>query len=180
MEEVWKQVCGFEGVYEVSTLGRVRSLDRRNAAGAFCKGVVLKQRVGNQGYPYVILKNGAVQKTIKTHRLVASAFLPNPENLPQINHKDEVKTNNRLDNLEWCDAYYNIHYGTAMLRSSEKQSKPVFQFDLDGRLVGKHKSTRAAQTETGVSQSKISMCCNRKRITAGGYRWEFCEKESEP
>lgn len=114
MEE-WKNVIGYEGLYEVSNTGQVRSLDRyvkySNGRIHLHKGKVLSSGKDKYGYLAVCLSCNGKQKIIKIHRLVAEAFIPNPNNLPQVNHKDEVKTNNRVDNLEWCDHKYNVNYG---------------------------------------------------------------------
>lgn len=100
MEE-WKNVIGYEGLYEVSSLGNVRNV-RRNTLLRFSK---------NQGYLQVYLYKNGIRTGLKVHRLVAQAFIPNPDGLPQVNHKDENKTNNIFENLEWCDVVYNINYG---------------------------------------------------------------------
>lgn len=114
-KEEWRPVCGYEGLYEVSSLGRVRSVDRHiiSADGREYdrKGVLMKLRIDKGGYVKVGLRHTTQQKQYSVHRLVAQAFIPNPGNLPQINHKDENPTNNRVDNLEWCTAEYNINYG---------------------------------------------------------------------
>lgn len=123
--EIWKDIEGYEGLYQVSNLGRVRSLDRytkgKNNSKIFKKGKLLKISQNQHGYNIVQLWNK--QKCFQTgvHRLVAQAFIPNPNNLPQVNHKDENKINNCVDNLEWCSAEYNTNYGTCIKRRSEKQ-----------------------------------------------------------
>lgn len=117
MKEIWKDINGYEGIYQISNLGNVKSLDRyvnsaiKNNSKVKRKGQLLKPKL-NQGYYEVSLIVGNNRKWFKVHRLVAEAFIPNPNNYPQINHKDEIKTNNRVDNLEWCDAKYNCNYGT--------------------------------------------------------------------
>ena len=110
MEE-WKEIPGYEGLYEVSSYGKVRSLDRYDSRNCFRKGKVLSPVKDKDGYLAVFLSCNGKQKTIRIHRLVAKAFLPNPDNLPEVNHLDEDKTNNRVDNLEFCDHKYNINYG---------------------------------------------------------------------
>ena len=110
IEEIWRPVVGYEGLYEVSNLGRVRSVDRYYYR--LHKGKVLSLSKNANGYLKVVLSCNGKCKTIKVHRIVAEAFLPNPDNLPQVNHKDEDKTNNSVDNLEWCNAKYNLSYGT--------------------------------------------------------------------
>ena len=114
MIEEWRPVVGYEGLYEVSNTGRVRSVDRFYYR--LHKGKVLSPTKDRYGYLTVTLNCNGKSKTIKIHRLVAQAFLPNPDNLPQVNHKDEDKTNNNVTNLEWCDAKYNVNFGTRQER----------------------------------------------------------------
>ena len=115
MKEIWVPIKGFEKLYEVSNLGNVRSVDRVIVSSSGlkrrCKGVILKQSVNKDGYNIVGLSNSGSGITIQTHLLVARHFIPNPNNLPEVNHKDENKTNNRVDNLEWCTHLYNSNYG---------------------------------------------------------------------
>lgn len=118
--EIWKEIKGYEGLYEVSNLGRVRSVDRtvlyKNGQTHIHKGKLLVPGVGKTGYMQVCLcKNGEMKHPL-IHRLVAETFIPNPDNLPQINHKDENPSNNVLDNLEWCTAEYNLKYGGRYLK----------------------------------------------------------------
>lgn len=119
MKEVWKQIKEFEGLYEVSNLGNVRSVDRfvnhSKGGKSLKKGKILKPSIGN-GYLAVILSKNNILVRKNIHRLVAEAFIPNPYNLKQINHKDENKLNNIFTNLEWCDCKYNINYGSALNR----------------------------------------------------------------
>lgn len=107
MIEIWKDITGYEGLYQVSNLGRVKSTQYFHGTNER----ILKPISTHNGYFRVHLRKDGKLKTFKIHRLVAEAFIPNPDNLPQINHKDEDKTNNRVDNLEWCSARYNCNYG---------------------------------------------------------------------
>ena len=113
------------------------------------------------------------------HRLVSLAFIPNPDNLPQVNHKDECKTNNNVSNLEWCSKSYNINYGTRNERCAEKQlnrkdqSKPVKQFTKDGRFITDYPSIAEAERQTGFDQTAISKCCNGKLKSAYCYIWRY-------
>lgn len=122
-EEIWRPIVGYEGLYEVSSYGRVRSLDRyvkySNGPIHLHKGMILNPEKDKDGYLQVILYNNGKIHQIKIHRLVAQAFIPNPQDLPQVNHKDEVKTNNSVDNLEWCNAKYNANYGSRNIRRRE-------------------------------------------------------------
>ena len=124
--EEWRPVVGYEGLYEVSNTGRVRSLDRyvrsKSKSYRLQKGSILSPSTSN-GYLYVILQASQVTRKFRIHRLVAQAFLPNPDNLPQVNHKDEDKLNNRVDNLEWCTVKYNNNYGTRTIRAKETAIK---------------------------------------------------------
>lgn len=111
MEEIWKDAVGYEGLYQVSNFGRVQSLDRRDIRNRFWKGKILSQQVEKLGYCSVKLCKNGIQKREKVHRLVALAFVENPNNYKEINHKDENKQNNRSENLEWCTRQYNVTYG---------------------------------------------------------------------
>ncbi len=159
--EIWKPVPDFEGLYEVSNLGRVRSL---------YKGYrILKQGIGNRGYKNVCLCRKGTQKLANVHRLVALCFVLNPHNFPCVNHKDENKKNNVASNLEWCSYYYNNVYGSRLTKSALKQSLPVRCIETDTI----YSSAYSAQRETGIKQSGICQCCHHKRKSAGGFHWEF-------
>lgn len=122
MIEEWKDIEGYEGVYQVSNFGNVRSCDRvikHSPKDYFQKGGKLKSALSKNGYPMVVLVVHNKRKTINVHRLVAQAFIPNPDNLPQVNHKDEDKTNNNVANLEWCTHKYNVNYGTRNMKISK-------------------------------------------------------------
>ena len=127
MEEIWRPVNGFEGYYEVSNLGRVRSIDRvvvdKNGRKQFKKGTILKYRADRQGYNVIALSVNRHYTNKCVHTLVAETFIPNPDNLPQVNHKDEVKSNNCVDNLEWCTAKYNANYGNRNKKVAETNIK---------------------------------------------------------
>lgn len=175
MEEIWKDIEGYEGLYQVSNMGRVRSL-RRN--------IILKSRIERNGYESVKLTVNNIPKDYSIHRLVAMAFIPNPDNLPQVNHKDENKTNNCMENLEWCTQEYNQNYGTINIRKSQKQlnhknkSKIVLQYSLDGTFIKEWESIRDVQRMTGYDSSHISRCCRGKHAYAYGYLWKY-KKEIE-
>lgn len=161
---IWKPITDFEDLYEISSNGEVRSIHPR-----FKNKSVLKQGTHFKGYKQVTLCKKGVQKTFSVHRLVASAFIPNPDNLPCINHKDEDKTNNNVENLEWCSYYYNNVYGQRLTKSALKRGIPVRCIETDTV----YPSAYYAQRETKIWQSGISNCCNGKAKTAGGFHWEF-------
>lgn len=179
MEEVWKDIAGYEGLYQVSNLGRVKSTPRSRT-----KGGIMTQHYDKRGYKVVMLCKDAKAKMCKVHRLVAGAFIPNPDNKPQINHKDECKTNNCVFNLEWCDNLYNARYGTKGKRAYAtrkrtgsgfvNEEKAVVQYDLNGRYIKEYPSeTEAAKSLGNKDQSNISKCCRHLRKTAYGYIWEY-------
>lgn len=171
MEEIWKPI-GYEG-YEVSNLGRVKSYkyDKTN-------GKIMKPYKNTKGYLQIDLQlDGRKRENrvhLSVHRLVAIAFIPNPDNLPQVNHKDEDKTNNCVDNLEWCTNDYNAHYGTHIERVAEKIRVPIYSVDKQGNIEhfpGVREADRIVSgKEYGIS-APISMCLNGKRKTAYGRQW---------
>ena len=182
MEEIWKDIEGYEGLYQVSNLGRVRSLDKVlpcNVNGIMTTrvrhGLIRKPHIGQTGYHYVLLRDGKRCKNYRVHRLVADAFIPNPQNLPEVNHKDEDKSNNRADNLEWCSSSYNHCYGTTIERAASKIHRAVCQFDKNDRLIREFVSVTEAAKAVGTSTTQISGCCKGKTKSAKGYRWKYKE-----
>lgn len=175
-EEKWKDIQGYEGLYQVSNLGNVRSVDRivkHYPKDYFQKGRVLKSALTKNGYPMVILVNHNDRKTKMIHRLVAETFIPNTNNLPQVNHKDEDKINNKVDNLEWCTHKYNVNYGHRNENMSTKLGKKVAMLK-DGQIV-KVFNSQAEAKRNGYSQAQISKCCNVIVEHYLGYQWMFVE-----
>ena len=172
MEE-WRNIIGYEGLYQVSNLGRVKSLG--NGSGNNSKEKILKGSKNKFGYLKVNLYKDGKQKTHKVHRLVASAFIPNPNNLPEVNHKDEDKTNNIVTNIEYCDRTYNNNYGTHNDRMAKSLSIPILQFNKDGEFIRKWDSAIQAQKELGVNQGNISKCCKGKLKSASNYIWMYAK-----
>lgn len=179
--EIWKPINGFEGLYEVSNQGRVRSLSHKvlqTGNGGYYwhhyTGRILIPTETTNGYYHVMLTNKKVRKHFLVHRLVAAAFLKNPENLPQINHKNENKKDNRSDNLEWCTAAQNTRHGTLLLRSAQKRAVPVvaemngFRFEFS--------SISEAEKKTKVTHANIVACCRGRRPFAGGFSWHYLDK----
>jgi hypothetical protein len=174
--EIWKPIKGYEGLYEVSNLGNVKSLNYSHTG----KPKLLKLCKLKNGYLMVQLSKNSVTEKRLVHRLVAQAFLPNPDNLPEVNHKSEIKSQNNVENLEWCSSSYNHSYGTGTKRMVAKRNnnncnnaeKPVKQITLNGTLVTIWPNINEAG-RNGFNIGCISMCCNGKRNSHKGYLWEF-------
>lgn len=165
--EVFKEVEGFEGKHLVSNMGRVKSVCNSN------KELILKQYKNRNGYIFVCLSTKRQHgkgryKTINVHRLVANAFIENPNGFLYVNHKDENKANNCADNLEWCTAKYNSNYGNI----KEKMCKRVAQYDKDGRLIAVHPSVYKAAEAIKGTPGNISSCCTGNLATAYGFVWK--------
>lgn len=185
LNEEWKPVVGYEELLEVSTYGRVRSvthyIHKKDGTKQIVKGKILSPRIIKIGYYAITLSFEAKHKTLHVHRLVAKAFIPNPYNLPCINHKDENKTNNNFDNLEWCTRKYNNAYGTAVSRRIQTLEergfdfggKKVLQYKLNGEFIAEYNSLAEAGRNTGIIYPRISNCCNGKVKQAGGFQWKF-------
>ena len=154
--EIWKDIKGYEGLYQVSNKGRVKSVERivriaDKLGGVRLKGeMILEQEVGKLGYHRVNLFNNDKGKKHLVHRLVAEAFLDNPMNYPQINHKDENKDNNIPSNLEWCTAKYNSNYGDRTERTAVAKFVPVSLFDMNGQLIRDFESIKDAEQFIGT------------------------------
>lgn len=186
MNEEWRNIEGYEGLYQVSNFGRVKSLNYNNTN----QEKILSQFGNGKGYLFVNLYKERKMKNCYVHRLVAQAFLDNTNNYPMINHKDENKENNCVDNLEWCTQQYNVNYGTAQARRiantdykaktakmdykaiAEKQSKQVYQYDKQCNLIKIWKSTMECD-RNGFNSSAISTCCNGKRNSHKGFVWSY-------
>lgn len=177
MQETWKDIQGYEGLYQVSNLGRVRSLDRvihyKNGVERLYKGHILPQRKrrSSDNYLSVSLHKNNTPKTCVVHRLVAIAFIPNPDNLPQVNHKDENQENNCVSNLEWVTAFDNMHYKGLIERINKKATKPVNAYDKEGNLIYSFKSMGEAEKH-GFNRYAISANINGRTKTSGGYIWK--------
>lgn len=170
--EIWLPIKGYEGKYEVSSFGRVRSLGNgiKNS-----KQKVLSPYKASNGYLRVDLWRNGIGKRFLVHRLVAEAFLPNWFDDPQVNHIDEDKTNNNIENLEWCDAKYNTNFGTGVERRAKKQSKQILQLTKTGEFVREWPSTNEVERQLGFCHSKISACCRGKRKSHHGFIWRYKE-----
>ena len=155
-----KDIKGYEGLYAVTSCGRVWSCRQNRFL------IPINQ---NCGYRSVTLCKNGIRKPTLVHRLVAMAYIPNYENKPQVNHKDEDKTNNCVNNLEWCDAKYNTTYGKAQERLTAKKIKTVLCVESGVR----YSSVKQAAKITNTNGSNIVQCLKGKRKTAGGYCWQY-------
>jgi len=167
INEKWKDVIGYEGLYKISNMGKVYSIPRNGT-----KGGILSPKKHNGRHRIQLSKNNKL-KTYGVHRLVAIAFIENKNNLPEINHKDENPINNYVDNLEWCTRKYNINYKTRTARASKTKSIAICQYSLNGVLLNKYESAIVAETKYGFSSECICMCCKNKHKTHKGYIWKY-------
>ena len=178
MTEEWRDIDGYEGLYQVSNLGRVKSLNYNHTGTE----KIMKPYKNTWGYLKVSLSKERKNKLISIHRLVAKAFISNPDNLPQVNHINEVKTDNRAVNLEWCNARYNSNYGTRNIRALDTKSqrgvscgeKKIKQISLTGEVIYIWNSASEAG-RNGYKTQCVSACCRGDGYhkTYKGYKWEF-------
>lgn len=163
-DEIWKEIKGYEGLYAISDRGRVKSLK---------SGRVLKPGINSNGYELVVLCKNGKQKNYTVHRLVAEAFIPNTDNLLQVNHIDECKTNNDVSNLEWVTASQNMKH------SAHQQSCRINQLTLDGKFVKVWGSSRQINKELGYNASSIIQCCKGKYKQRHGFRWQYSDPSQQ-
>lgn len=179
MEVEWKPVVGYEGLYEVSNDGRVRGVSRvRN--GVKTSGMELRQNMSQRYLKVKLYKDGS-HRTLVVHRLVAKAFIPNPENKPQVNHINGDRTDNSVTNLEWCTASENQkHAFRTGLKDPEDTAratrKKVLQLDMNGNVIREWRSLSDAARELGLQVSNISHCCKGRIGSTGGYKWELASE----
>ena len=190
-KEIWKDVKDYEGLYQVSNLGRVKRLEwKRFSLGKWqtMKEKILKQTISTTGYWHISLNKNGSHNTYKVHRLVARAFIPNPDDLPCINHKDNNPLNNKVENLEWCTYKYNNNYKDhnkklSQSRLGKKASDETRQKlrDSNPKMLSVqcieteiiYKSINEASRKTGVDASAIGKVCKGKHKTAGGFHWKY-------
>ena len=195
----WEFIRNYEDTYKVSKTGLVKAIDRINYRGYHLKEHIMKYATDRNGYQRVYLTKYAKTKSKLVHVLVAETFIPDKSNfksLPdedrskidfnklEVNHIDENKANNNVENLEWCTHKYNSSYGTRTSRiipkTIEKTRTPVDQYDLDGNLIKEWYSMNEASRTLNLIQQNISKCCHGKRNTVGGFKWKFhVEKEGD-
>lgn len=194
MDEQWRDVAGYDGYYQVSSCGRIKSVERYVQDRFGMKAPyripekILKPKRAHDGYLFVHLSKDGHAQPLRIHRLVAEAFIPNPNRLPTVNHKNEDKSDNRVENLEWCTPAYNNKYGTRTQRSqmNQKHRRNVRMLSLDGEMLRIFPTClSAARYITGepagkslrvrVTDNNIRRACRLQRHKAYGYRWEFEE-----
>lgn len=163
MEE-WRPLVGYEGLYEVSNMGRVKSLNYRRTG----KEKILEPYDDGYGYLKVKLFKDGKGKNCRINRLVAIAFIPNPYNLPEVNHKDEDKTNNCVENLEWCTSQYNVEYSKA---------KAIIGIDKITGLIVEFTSINEASRQLGINQGNICTCLKGRYKSCGGFQWYYADAE---
>jgi hypothetical protein len=188
--EVWKDIPNYEGWYKGSNMGRIKSVDRwitfTRPQDSFARTVLLKStilKVSVYGMYYMChLKKHGTSKAVKIHRVICSLFHPNPDNLPEVNHINEIKTDNRAENLEWCTRLYNANWGTAITRASASRinhpnfSVKVYQYTLDGAFLAEYPSIKEAHRKTGVLAENIqAVCKNKRNASAGGFIWSYTQ-----
>lgn len=181
MEEIWRDIQGYEGLYQVSNLGNVKSLNYRHRREEH----LLKQSINKHGYCFVMLHLNGMVKNVLVHRAVAIAFIENKCNLPLINHKDENRLNNQVENLEWCDQKYNLNYSLSRRKPNKKKRRcnitytpkkykeKVFQKNMNGEIVHEYSTVSEAARNNKMSLKSLIACCKGERKTAYGYKWEF-------
>lgn len=186
MKEIWKDIQGYEGKYQISSLGRVKSCRRTSVVngGVYSRSEkILKQSIVS-GYNTVCLCNQSMQKNFKVHRLVASSFVPNPNNFKYINHIDENKQNNSSDNLEWCTAKQNTNHGTNKIRISNTkrnngQSRPVALLDNNDNIIKEFYAIVDAAEYIGARKSDVCAVCRGRQATVKGYKFKYINTQKD-
>jgi hypothetical protein len=195
MEEVWKDIEGFEGLYEISSLGRIRTIPHNVDHGKRTRVVskrILKIGVKSNGYQHIKIYKDTKQYTYYIHRLVAMAFLSNPNGWSDVNHKNGIKSDNRVENLEWCSRSANQLHSSRVLKNKigcygkghlSPHSIPIIQYTLNNEYIKEWASATEVQRELGIKESNIRKCLytlyhnplTKRQYTAGGFKWRYKE-----
>lgn len=189
--ELWKSVVGYEGLYEVSNLGRIKSLARQETFTSALGKIVKRSRKGriiiqseSKGYSRAHMCKNGIVKIALVHRMVGVAFIPNPNNYPEINHKNGIRSDNRVENLEWCSKSQNIRHCYDVLKrkvspnvinvygGDHPASTPILQYDLNGNFLREWPSAIEIQRALNVNSPNIIACCRGKQQTCGGFSWK--------
>lgn len=175
-KELWKTIKNYPN-YEISNLGKIKSksrlVKRKNNRNYIIQEKILKQYLTKGYYRVSLFANGKIVHKL-VHRLMAEVFIPNPNNLPEINHKNEIKTDNRVENLEWCSSKYNCNYGTRNKRINEKNKKTINQYDLNGNYIKTWESAKEASLSLNkINGAAINGCCKGKYKQMYGYIWRY-------
>lgn len=192
MEEIWKDIDRYIGIYQVSNMGRVKSLSRtiirKNGVPRPISERILKEGITTSGYAQVVLYKGTSHYNESIHRMVATAFIPNPENKPQVNHINGIRTDNRLVNLEWCTVSENhlhsfrylgkikVSPSLGKFGGDNHLSKKVNQIDIiTGQIIATYNGVAECSRITGIRKENIAAVCrgNSRQKTAGGFKWEY-------
>ncbi len=178
VEEIWEDISGYEGIYKISNLGNIKSLERIDARGYRRKEKYRRTVKNSDGYLIVGLRKCNVERKFSVHRLVAEHFIENPYNYLEVNHKDENKENNCAQNLEWCNHKYNMHYtqerhpNFMICSNPKKRDRKINQYSLDGILIKQWNSVMEIKRKTGLNPDSIWSCCKRGHRSQG-YIWDF-------
>lgn len=170
--EKWRDIPGYEGLYQASDLGKIKSLEKyvnNRYKDVYREERILKPSISKGGYKRVVLTKDGTKKYIAVHRLIAMTFIPNPDNFPQINHKDEDKQNNCVSNLEWCTCKYNTRYSKA---------KKIIQYDLEGNYIKEWDCIKQVEEELNIKSNNLGNCLKGRNKTAGGYIWRYINENN--
>ena len=177
MEELWKDIPEFEGLYQISNTGKVKSY-RKSKKYKCPDNFILKNTLANNGYVQVTLYSETKRVKKLVHRLVAEAFVPNPNSYSSVNHIDENVLNNSAENLEWCTVQYNNSYGTARTRMAITRGRMIDQFLSNGQFIARYACISIASAISGVSYSRIKHCCKGEGSINSEYYWQYVNDPS--
>lgn len=178
MQEIWKDIEGYEGIYQISNLAKIKRIapysNQYNIKWKSNK--ILNTKIQDQhDYCIVILSKNNKRHCFRVHRLVAQTFIPNPENKPQVNHIDGNKSNNKVSNLEWCTCSENLYHSYRTLHRKSAVAKRIMQYDLNHTFIKLWESSLQIEKELHINHSNIIQCCNNKRKTANNFIWRYAD-----